>query len=414
MSENTPAAPQQMQFGIMTVSDITQDPISGHTPSEAERIRASVEIAKHAEEVGLDVFALGEHHNPPFWSSSPTTTLAYIAAQTERLIVSTSTTLITTNDPVKIAEDYAMLQHLSGGRMDLMMGRGNTGPVYPWFGKDIRQGLPLAIENYALLHKLWREDVVDWEGKFRTPLQGFTATPRPLDGVAPFVWHGSIRTPEIAEQAAYYGDGFFANNIFWPAEHYQRLIGLYRQRWEHYGHGAPETAIVGLGGQAFMAKNSQDAVAQFRPYFDNAPVYGHGPSLEDFSEITPLTVGSPQQVIDRYAGMRDLYGDYQRQLFLMDHAGLPLKTVLEQLDFLGGEVVPVLRRELAKNRPEAVADAPTHAARVHATYGDGPSRQATPRANRGDNLSGPSPYQDAPAPAGAAFGVGAGAAGGAR
>ncbi len=412
MSENTPAGPQQMQFGIMTVSDITQDPISGHTPSEAERIQASVTIATHAEEVGLDVFAVGEHHNPPFWSSSPTTTLAYIAAQTERIILSTSTTLITTNDPVKIAEDYAMLQHLSGGRMDLMMGRGNTGPVYPWFGKDIRQGLPLAIENYALLHKLWREDVVDWEGKFRTPLQGFTATPRPLDGVAPFVWHGSIRTPEIAEQAAYYGDGFFANNIFWPAEHYQRLIGLYRQRWEHYGHGAPETAIVGLGGQAFMARNSQDAVAQFRPYFDNAPVYGHGPSLEDFSEMTPLTVGSPQQVIDRYAGMRELFGDYQRQLFLMDHAGLPLKTVLEQLDFLGGEVVPVLRREFAKDRPAAVPDAPTHAARVKAVYGDGPARQATPRANRGDNLSGPSPYQDQPAPAGSAFG--AAATGGAR
>jgi putative FMN-dependent luciferase-like monooxygenase len=404
----TGGAAPQMQFGIFTVSDITQDPTTGHTPSEAERIRATVTIARHAEEVGLDVFALGEHHNPPFWSSSPTTTLAYIAAQTERLIVSTATTLITTNDPVKIAEDYAMLQHLSGGRMDLMLGRGNTGPVYPWFGKDIRQGLPLSIENYALLHKLWHEDVVDWEGTFRTPLQGFTATPRPLDGVAPFVWHGSIRTPEIAEQAAYYGDGFFANNIFWPAEHYQRLIGLYRQRWEHYGHGTPETAIVGLGGQAFMARNSQDAVAQFRPYFDNAPVYGHGPSLEDFSEMTPLTVGSPQQVIDRYAGMRELFGDYQRQLFLMDHAGLPLKTVLEQLDFLGGEVVPVLRREFAKDRPAAVPDAPTHAARVKAVYGDGPARQPTPRANRGDNLSGPSPYQDAPAPAGAAFGVAGG------
>jgi len=394
-----------MQFGIFTVSDITQDPTTGHTPSEAERIRATIEIAKHAEQVGLDVVAIGEHHNPPFWSSSPTTTLAYIAAQTEKLIVSTATTLITTNDPVKIAEDYAMLQHVSGGRVDLIMGRGNTGPVYPWFGKDIRQGLPLAIENYALLHKLWREDVVDWEGKFRTPLQGFTATPRPLDGVPPFVWHGSIRTPEIAEQAAYYGDGFFANNIFWPAEHYQRLIALYRQRWEHYGHGAPETAIVGLGGQAFMAKNSQDAVNRFRPYFDNAPVYGHGPSMEDFTEMTPLTVGSPQQVIDRYAGMRDLFGDYQRQLFLMDHAGLPLKTVLEQLDFLGGEVVPVLRKELAQNRPAHVPDAPTHAARVREVYGDGPSRQATPRANRGDNLSGPSPYQDSPAPAGAAFGV---------
>ena len=412
MSESTTWS--GMQFGIFTVSDITQDPTDGHTPSEAEKIRNTITMAKHAEEVGLDVFALGEHHNPPFWSSSPTTTLAYIAAQTERLILSTATTLITTNDPVKIAEDYAMLQHVSGGRTDLMIGRGNTGPVYPWFGKDIRQGLPLAIENYNLLHRLWREDVVDWEGQFRTPLQGFTSTPRPLDGVAPFVWHGSIRTPEIAEQAAYYGDGFFANNIFWPKEHYQRLIQLYRQRYAHYGHGTPEQAIVGLGGQVFMAAKSQDAVKAFRPYFDNAPVYGHGPSLEDFSEMTPLTVGSPQQVIDRYAAMRDTYGDYQRQLFLMDHAGLPLKTVLEQLDILGGEVVPVLRKELQKNRAPEVPDAPTHANLVAAAYGDQAPRQAVPGANRGDNLVGTSPYQDAVptagsaagAPAGAAFGLG--------
>jgi putative FMN-dependent luciferase-like monooxygenase len=349
-----------MQFGIFTVSDVTTDPTNGTTPTEHERIKALVAIGKKAEEVGLDVFALGEHHNEPFVSSSPTTTLAYIAAQTEKLILSTATTLITTNDPVKIAEDFAMLQHLSDGRVDLMLGRGNTGPVYPWFGKDIRQGIPLAIENYALLHRLWREDVVDWQGEFRTPLQGFTSTPRPLDGVAPFVWHGSIRSPEIAEQAAYYGDGFFANNIFWPKEHYMQLIAYYRQRFEHYGHGSADQAIVGLGGQAFMAKKSQDAVTQFRPYFDNAPVYGHGPSLEDFTEQTPLTVGSPQQVIDRYASMREYFGDYQRQLFLMDHAGLPLKTVLEQLDILGEEVVPVLRKEFAKDRPAHVPDGPTH------------------------------------------------------
>ena len=135
-----------MQFGIFTVSDITEDPTTGRTPSEKERIDAVVTIAKHAEEIGLDVFALGEHHNPPFFSSSPTTTLAYIGAQTERILLSTSTTLITTNDPVKIAEDYAMLQHLTNGRVDLMMGRGNTGPVYPWFGKDIRQGIQLAAD----------------------------------------------------------------------------------------------------------------------------------------------------------------------------------------------------------------------------------------------------------------------------
>ena len=197
-----------------------------------------------------------------------------------------------------------------------MLGRGNTGPVYPWFGKDIREGINLAIENYALLHRLWREDVVDWQGRFRTPLQGFTATPRPLDGVPPFVWHGSIRSPEIAEQAAYYGDGFFSNHIFWPASHTAQMVDLYRRRFEHYGHGTADQAIVGLGGQVFMRKNSQDAVREFRPYFDVAPVYGHGPSLEEFTAQTPLTVGSPEQVIEKTLGFREYAGDYQRQLFL--------------------------------------------------------------------------------------------------
>jgi len=350
-----------MQFGIFTVGDVTTDPTTGRTPTEAERIKAMVTIAQKAEEVGLDVFATGEHHNPPFVPSSPTTMLGYIAARTDTLLLSTSTTLITTNDPVKIAEDYAMLQHLADGRVDLMMGRGNTGPVYPWFGKDITKGIELAVENYDLLRRLWREDVVDWQGKYRTPLRGFTSTPRPLDGVPPFVWHGSIRSPEIAEQAAYYGDGFFANHIFWPKAHFQRLIELYRTRFEHYGHGSADQAIVGLGGQVFMRRNSQDAVKEFRPYFDHAPVYGYGPSLEDFTEMTPLTVGSPAEVIEKTLKFRDSFGDYQRQLFLMDHAGLPLKTVLEQLDLLGGEVVPVLRKEFDALRPAHVPDGPTHA-----------------------------------------------------
>ncbi|MFF5490781.1 LLM class flavin-dependent oxidoreductase [Streptomyces virginiae] len=355
-----------MQFGIFTVGDVTADPTTGRVPGEHERIKAMLAIAQKAEEVGLDVFATGEHHNPPFVPSSPTTMLGYVAARTENLILSTSTTLITTNDPVKIAEDFAMLQHVADGRVDVMMGRGNTGPVYPWFGKDIRDGIDLAIENYALLRRLWDEDTVTWKGRFRTPLQSFTSTPRPLDGVAPFVWHGSIRSPEIAEQAAYYGDGFFHNNIFWPASHTEQMINLYRERYAHYGHGTPEQAVVGLGGQVFMRRNSQDAVREFRPYFDNAPVYGHGPSLDEFTSQTPLTVGSPQQVIERTLSFRDYAGDYQRQLFLMDHAGLPLKTVLEQLDLLGEEVVPVLRKEFASLRPAGVPDAPTHPARVAA------------------------------------------------
>jgi putative FMN-dependent luciferase-like monooxygenase len=226
-----------MQFGIFSVSDITRDPVTGHTPSEAERIDAIVRIAQRADEVGLDVFAIGEHHNPPFFSSSPTTLLAHIAALTEQIILSTAVTLVTTNDPVKVAEDYAMLQHLSKGRVDLMVGRGNTVPVYPWFGKDIRQGVALALENYNLLHRLWREDVVDWEGTFRTPLQGFTQVPRPLDDVPPFVWHGSIRTPEIAEQAAYYGNGI-SRTTSW------RRTSTFGRSWTSTGSGSRTTGTA--------------------------------------------------------------------------------------------------------------------------------------------------------------------------
>ena len=312
-----------MQFGIFTIGDVTTDPTTGTTPTEGERIHAMTRMALKAEEVGLDVFATGEHHNPPFVPSSPTTHLAYIAAQTEKLQFSTATTLITTNDPVKIAEDYAFLQHLSGGRIDLMMGRGNTGPVYPWFGKDIRQGIPLAIENYHLLRRLWREPVVNWQGQFRTPLQGYTSTPAPLDGVPPFVWHGSIRSVQIAEQAAFYGDGFFHNNIFWNKEHTAKMVDIYRRRFESYGHG---------------------------------------PSMEEFTDMTPLTVGTVEQVVERTMEFADWVGDYQRQLFLIDHAGLPLDMVLEQIEILGTQVVPELRRRMEARRPEHVpSDPPTHA-----------------------------------------------------
>jgi putative FMN-dependent luciferase-like monooxygenase len=382
-----------MQFGIFDVGDIAPDPLTGQTQSEAERIKNLARIAKRADEAGLDVFALGEHHNPPFVPSSPPTLLGHIAALTDRIILSTAVTLMTTNDPVKVAEDYAMLQHVADGRLDLMIGRGNTVPVYPWFGKDIRQGVALALENYNLLHRLWRADVVDWEGRFRTPLQGFTATPRPLDDVPPFVWHGSIRTPEIAEQAAYYGNGFFANHILAQNLHFKPLVDFYRKRFEHYGHGTADQAIVGLGGQAFIARRSQDAVAAFRPYFENYPLF-RGSKLEDYMAATPLTVGSPQQVIDKVLTFREGFGDYQRQLFAVSSLGLPVDVALEQVELLGSEVVPVLRSEMESRRKPGVPDAPTHASLVKAKYGDAEPRQPRPNPNRGDNLSGASPYTD--------------------
>ena len=155
------------------------------------------------------------------------------------------------------------------------------------------------------------------------------------------MWHGAIRTPEIAEQAAYYGNGYFANNILAPNFHFKPLVDLYRQRFAHYGHGTPEQAIVGLGGQAYIAKHSQDAVRAFRPYFEGSPIYGKSYRLEDFMHGTPLSVGSPQEVIEKTLSFQEGFGDYQRQLWIVDAMGLPLEEALEQVELLGTEVVPV-------------------------------------------------------------------------
>ncbi len=341
-----------MELGIFSVGDLTVDPHTGRMPTENERLMAITRIAKHAEEVGLDVFALGEHHNRPFFPSSPVSILGYIAASTSTLTLSTATTLITTNDPVKIAEDFATLQHLTDGRVDLMLGRGNTVPVYEWFGQDVRDGIELAVENYALLRRLWREENLDWTGKFRTPLRQFTATPRPLNDTPPFVWHGSIRSPEIAEQAARYGDGFFVNNLFMTTGYFAQYVDFYRERYEAHGHGPAASAIVGAGGGLFIRPNSQDAFRLAEPYFRNS-LLNQGDSIEATSATTGLIIGSPAQVVEKIQQQREQFGDYQRQLFNVDFGGQPENLVHEQLDILGSEVLPLLR----DTKPEPAAAA---------------------------------------------------------
>ena len=322
-----------------------------------------VTIALKAEEVGLDVFASGEHHNPPFVPSSPTTMLGYIAAKTERLILSTATTLITTNDPVKIAEDYAMLQHLADGRVDLMMGRGNTGPVYPWFGQDIRNGIALAFENYALLHRLWREDVVDWEGKFRTPLTGLHVARRGRSTACRRSC-GTARSAarEIAEQAAYYGDGFFHNNIFWPKEHVQRMVELYRRRFEHYGHGPADQAIVGLGGQVFMRHElpGRDprvpAVLRPRPGLRRRAVARglHGPDAADGRQ--PAAGHRPDARLPRDRRRLPAPAVPRRP-----RRAAACRRSSSSWRCWASRSCPVLRREFAKRgRPAHVPDAPVH------------------------------------------------------
>lgn len=351
-----------MQFGVFSIADLLPDPVNHRQPSQAERLAGLRQIGLICEESGLDVFALGERHAPDYVVSLPTLLLAAVAAQTKRITMSTAVTLIATSDPVAIAEAYAMLQHLADGRLDLVLGGGDVAADHRWLGHALEPALDLALENYQLLHCLWNETNVQWDGRFRPPLVGYTSVPRPLDDTAPFVWHSAVCCREVADLAAFHGDGFHVNNLFGSELPFVDFVQHYRQRYEQYGHGRADQAIVGLGNKIFLARNSQEAISAFRPYFEAAPLYQQGLSLEEYAATPALAIGSPDQVIEKILTNRTTYGDYQRQMFLIDDAGVPLATALAQLELLASEVVPVLRAEFEALRPAGVpSDPPSHA-----------------------------------------------------
>ena len=275
-----------MQFGIFTVGDVTTDPTTGRTPTEHERIKATVAIAKKAEEVGLDVFADRRAPQPavrrrrrrrPRWPTSP--------PRPSGILLSTATTLITTTDPVRIAEDYA---HAAAPVRRPR--RPDDGP------RQHRPGLPVVRQGHPRRHRAGRREL-------RAAAPAVARGRRRLGGQVPHAAAGLHLDPAPARRRRRRSCGTARSaaprspsrprttatassptTSSGPPRTPSRWSTLYRRRFEHYGHGTADQAIVGLGGQVFMRKNSQDAVREFRPYFDNAPVYGHGPSLEEFTE----------------------------------------------------------------------------------------------------------------------------------
>ncbi|MDO5672293.1 MAG: LLM class flavin-dependent oxidoreductase [Actinomycetaceae bacterium] len=349
-----------MQFGIFCDGIRIPEPISGQLPSEHERLRALIALARKAEETGMDVFALGEAHGKEMVLSSQTAILGYLAGVTTRMLLSTAGTVLPIWDPLRLAEDFATLHHLTRGRLDLMLVKGFSRESLENFGQDSRRTTEIMREKYALLRSLWdEEEPVTWEGRFRTPLRGFASSPKPLDGIPPFVWHGTANSPDAAETAAYYGDGFFHFNSSATPERIRELFKIYRHRYAYYGHGSVQDAIIGLGLRVFIARSSQEAVNRFRPYFNALSVRHEGMSLEEALSQTTLIVGSGQHIVDQIMRLRQIVGPFQRLMFSIDSDSLSLETSLEQVDLLSAQVMPVLRRELGARLP---VQAPTHAA----------------------------------------------------
>ena len=339
-----------MRFQILDIVPYVQNPVTGRLVSPAERLDQTVAFARRAERLGFDAFAVGERHAGHFLSSSPTVLLGAIAAVTSTIRLQTGVTVLSVLDPVRVAEDFATIDQLSRGRLDLTIGKGNEAAQFPLFGLEIDDQWELLADRYALLRRLWRETEVDWEATPYTRAQrGTTTLPRPYAG-APRVWHGSATTLASAALAARWGDPLFSANAIQPLPNYEVLVRHYRDEYARHGHD-PRFAYVGAGaGALFIADTTQQARELYGPVYEalvaatNVP--GNNSPFRDIDHAIaegPALVGSPQQVIDKIGRFHGSLGHDLQSISLP--TTLPVEQQVELLERLAAEVAPVARRE---------------------------------------------------------------------
>jgi alkanesulfonate monooxygenase SsuD/methylene tetrahydromethanopterin reductase-like flavin-dependent oxidoreductase (luciferase family) len=336
-----------MKFALFSLVMNLPNAITGETLTQQEKFQNVIKQAILAEKLGFEAYGVGERHGAPFLSSSPPVILTAIAARTTRIRLLTTVTVLSVLDPVRVAEDYATLDHLSGGRLELIIGKGNDPRHYPLFGITEAEQWDSMAERYALLKRLWNDENVTWQGKYRPPLEKVTTQPRPFQQPIP-VWHGSASSTLSTELAAKYGEPIFSANAFHHQSKYKALIDHYRERWAYYGHD-PKAAIVGSGaGSLYLARTTEEAIKHFRPYYDKfmataAAQHNRPPfkDLEDNIKNGPILVGSTECVIEKILNYHTAYG---HQVLSISVDGLTEAEQREQVEWFASEVAPVLRR----------------------------------------------------------------------
>jgi probable LLM family oxidoreductase len=343
-----------VEIGVFTFADTRHDPETGDPIEAAQRLREVLEEAELADEVGLDVFGVGEHHRPDFTVSTPAVVLAAIASRTTRIRLTSAVTVLSSDDPVRVFQEFSTVDLLSGGRAEVMVGRGSFIESFPLFGYDLRDYDSLFVEKLELLLRMREEERVTWSGRHRAALESQGVYPRPVQDPLP-VWVAVGGTPDSAVRAGMLGLPMALAIIGGLPERFALFAELHRRAAREAGHDPPPALSINSHG--YVAESQERALDESFPYVSAAMnrigrERGWPPmSREDYEASATLRganfVGSPDRIVEKILYQHEIFG-HDRFLLQFTIGGTPHEGVLRSIELLGRDVAPAVRAELAR------------------------------------------------------------------
>jgi probable LLM family oxidoreductase len=338
-----------MEVGVYTFAELSP------SVSPAQRLRNLIEEMELADQVGLDVFGVGEHHRPDFAVSAPAVALAAGAERTNRIRLTSAVSVLSSDDPVRVFQDFATLDLLSGGRAEIMAGRGSFIESFPLFGYDLDDYDELFAEHLDLLLALRDAERVTWSGAHRPGLEDAGVYPRPVQDPLP-VWIAVGGTPQSVVRAGVLGLPLAVAIIGGAPERFGPLVDLYRDAARRAGRD-PAALPVGINSHGFVAPTSQEAADRYFPaYAAMMTRIGRergwsGMTRAQFDALREprgaLVVGSPHEVIEKILFQHEIFG-HRRFLAQLSVGDLGHRDVLRAIELLGTEVAPAVREEVAR------------------------------------------------------------------
>lgn len=348
-----------MELGIYTFADVRPNKVSGR--AHHQRIKDLMEEIKLADETGLDVFGVGEHHRSDYAVSAPEVILGAAAAITKNIKLASAVTVLSSDDPVRVFERFATVDLLSGGRAEIMAGRGSFIESFPLFGYDLKDYDALFAEKLELLLQLNKQEVVSWKGKYRPSINNLGVYPRPYQDELP-VWLAAGGTPASAVRAGTLGLPVALAIIGGTPDRFVPFVNLYRDTWKKEGRDLAQLQI-GINSIGYISDTSQQAGDEFFPEYAKmmnklGRERGWGPlDRESFeymrSPKASLMVGSPEELVDKILYEYELF-QHNRFLIQMSVGSMPHQKIMHAIELFGTKVAPEVKKEIHRIKDQQI------------------------------------------------------------